>query len=186
MLSFLRGIFAKQLNVIDELLISFWLLNLVIVMSITKYCFGLVYIHVASMSLALKLKWIHICKWAWNISWWFILVYSKISLHFLSIKYNSQGRVEGIFPVGVGEAISLINLMLKIVFLEYDVLAYRIFSILSLHLAAMLFSTGGLFAISNSIKWLSPMLSSLAMTLSWGKTASKKGTLCQKHTPGFP
>lgn len=91
----------------------FWLLNLVIVMSITKCCFGLVYINVVSMSLALKLKWIHICKWAWNISWWFILVFSKILLHFLSVKYHGQGRVEGVFPVGMGEAISLMNLMLK-------------------------------------------------------------------------
>lgn len=40
-LSCLKGIFVEQLNVIDELLIFFWLLNLVIVMSITKCCFGL-------------------------------------------------------------------------------------------------------------------------------------------------
>lgn len=113
MLSYLGGIFVEQLNVTDELLIFFWLLNPVIVMSIAKCCLGLVYINVVSMSLALKLKWIHICKWAWNISWWFILVFSKILLYFLSIKYHGQGRVEGIFPVGMGEAISLMNLMLK-------------------------------------------------------------------------
>lgn len=94
MLLYLRGIFVQQLTVIDELLIFFWLLNLVIVMSITKCCFRLVYINVVSMSLALELKWI--CKWAWSTSWWFILVFSKILLHFLWIKYHSQGRFKSI------------------------------------------------------------------------------------------
>lgn len=113
MLSYLRAVFVEQLNVIDELLIFFWLLNLAIVMSITKCCFGLVCIAAVSMSLALKLKWIHISKRAWNISWWFIPVFSKILLHFLSIKYHGQGGVEGVFPVGMAEAISLMNLMSK-------------------------------------------------------------------------
>lgn len=113
MLFYLRGRFAQQLAVIDELLIFFWLLNLVIVMSITKCCFGLVYINVVSTSLALELKWIHIWKWAWSTSLWFTLVFSKILLHSLWIKYHGQGRVKSIFRVGMGEAISLMNLVLE-------------------------------------------------------------------------